>query len=46
VIENQAAYLQEWLKTLTADKQLVIGAAGQAQRAADWIRSERKALAP
>jgi antirestriction protein ArdC len=46
VLENQAAYLQGWLKTLKADKKLVIGAAGQAQRAADWIRNERTPLAP
>jgi antirestriction protein ArdC len=46
VIENQTAYLQGWLKTLNADKKLVIGAAGQAQRAADWIRNERTPLAP
>ena len=46
VIENQAAYVQGWLKTIKADKKLVIGAAAQAQRAADWIRNERTALAP
>lgn len=41
VIENQAAYLAGWLKQLKSDKKLVISAAGQAQRAADWIRGER-----
>jgi antirestriction protein ArdC len=41
VIENQAAYLSGWLKQLKADKKLVIAAAGQAQKAADWIRGER-----
>ena len=46
VIENQAAYLQGWLQTLKADKKLVISAAGQAQRAADWIRNERNPLTP
>ena len=46
VIENQAAYVQGWLKTIKADKKLVIGAAGQAQRAADWIRNERSAPRP
>jgi antirestriction protein ArdC len=46
VIENQAAYVQGWLKTIKADKKLVIGAAGQAQRAADWIRNERTPLTP
>jgi antirestriction protein ArdC len=41
VIENQAAYLQGWLKTIKGDKKLVISAAGQAQKAADWVRGER-----
>ena len=41
VIDNQAAYLAGWLKQLKLDKKLVISAAGQAQRAADWIRGER-----
>ncbi len=41
VIENQAAYLQGWLNVLKGDKRLVIAAAGQAQRAADWILGER-----
>jgi antirestriction protein ArdC len=44
VIENQAAYLGGWLKQIKADKKLVISAAGQAQRAADWIRNQRGAL--
>jgi antirestriction protein ArdC len=41
VIENQAAYLAGWLKQLKSDKKLVISAAGQAQKAADWIRNLR-----
>jgi antirestriction protein ArdC len=41
LIENQAAYLSGWLKQLKSDKKLVIPAAGQAQKAADWIRNER-----
>ena len=41
VIGNQAAYLAGWLKQIKADKKLVISAAGQAQRSADWIRGER-----
>ena len=40
VIDNQASYLAGWLKTIKADKKLIISAAGQAQRAADWIRGE------
>jgi antirestriction protein ArdC len=42
VITNQAAYIAGWLKQLKLDKKLVISAAGQAQRAADWIRGERR----
>jgi len=41
-IENQAAYLQGWLKQLRGDKKLVIAAAGAAQKASDWICGERK----
>lgn len=41
-IENQAAYLQGWLKQLRGDKKLVIAAAGAAQKASDWIRGDRK----
>ena len=36
-IENSAAYIQGWLKVLKNDKKLAIVAAGQAQRAADFI---------
>lgn len=46
VIENQAAYLAGWLKQLKEDKRLVVSAAGQAQRAADWIRNERGEQTP
>lgn len=42
VITNQAAYIGGWLKQLKSDKKLVVSAAGQAQRAADWIRGERE----
>jgi antirestriction protein ArdC len=41
VIANQTAYLSGWLKQLKSDKKLVVSAAGQAQRAADWIRGSR-----
>jgi len=41
VITNQAAYIGGWLKQLKSDKKLVVSAAGQAQRSADWIRGER-----
>ena len=37
VIENQAAYVAGWLKKLRDDRRLVIRAAAQAQRAADYV---------
>ena len=37
VIENQAAYVQGWLKKLRDDRKLVVHAAAKAQRAADYI---------
>ena len=37
VIENQAAYLQGWLKAIKKDAKLLVFAAGQAQKAADYI---------
>lgn len=37
VIENQTAYIQGWLKALKNDSKLLINAAAQAQKAADWI---------
>jgi antirestriction protein ArdC len=36
-IENSAAYLQSWLKQLRGDKKLIVQAAAQAQKAADFI---------
>jgi antirestriction protein ArdC len=36
-IDNSAAYIQSWLKQLKDDKSLVIMAAGQAQKAVDFI---------
>lgn len=38
-IDNSAAYIEGWLKALKNDKTLVIKAAAQAQRAADYIMS-------
>lgn len=38
VIENSAAYLAGWLKVLQSDSRLIVQAASQAQRAADYIR--------
>jgi antirestriction protein ArdC len=37
VLDNQAAYIQGWLVKLRSDKRLLITAAAQAQRAADYI---------
>ena len=41
VIENQVAYVQGWLGKLRGDKRLVVIAAAQAQRAADYILGVR-----
>jgi antirestriction protein ArdC len=38
-LQNSAAYLQGWLRALKNDKTLLIKAAGQAQKAADFIRN-------
>ena len=37
IIENSAAYLQNWLGQLQNDKALIVQAAAQAQKAADFI---------
>jgi antirestriction protein ArdC len=36
-IDNSAAYVAEWLKRMKDDKKLIVHAAAQAQRAADFI---------
>jgi len=41
VIENQAAYLDGWLKKLKQDKKLILTAASAGQKAADWICGAR-----
>jgi antirestriction protein ArdC len=38
VIENSAAYLRSWISTLKGDSKLLVTAASQAQKAADYIR--------
>ena len=43
VVENQAAYVQGWLAKLRSDKRLVVIAAAQAQRAADYILNRASA---
>lgn len=40
-IENQVAYIEHWKKQLEADKKLIISAAAQAQKAADFILNRR-----
>jgi len=40
-IEQSAAYIDGWRSVLRADKKIVIQAAGQGQKAADWIRGDR-----
>jgi antirestriction protein ArdC len=37
VLENQAAYIQGWLAKLRSEKRMVVIAAAQAQKAADYI---------
>jgi len=37
MIANQAAYLAGWLAKLRSDSRLIVSAAVQAQRAADYI---------
>lgn len=48
VIDNQAAYVDNWLGALKRDSRLVVLAAGQAQKAADYImgRKSESAQAP
>jgi antirestriction protein ArdC len=41
-IQNSAAYLQSWIKTLRGDKRLAITAAAQAQKAADYILNRKR----
>lgn len=36
-IENSASYIQSWLRSLKEDSRLVVQAAGQAQKAADFV---------
>jgi antirestriction protein ArdC len=37
VLQNQAAYIQGWLAKICSDKRMVVVAAAQAQKAADYI---------
>src|ERR1019366_10713382 len=38
VIQNSAAYLANWIQVLKGDSKLLVQAASQAQKAADYIR--------
>jgi antirestriction protein ArdC len=42
VITNQAAYVQGWLAKLRSDKRLLVIAAAQAQKAADYILNRKE----
>ena len=44
-VNNSAAYLQGWLKALDNDRSLIITAAAQAQKAADYILNRQPAIA-
>jgi antirestriction protein ArdC len=47
VIHNQAAYMIGWAKAIRDDSRLIVVAAGQAQRAANYIQGiEREAPIP
>lgn len=41
VLENQAAYIQGWVAKLRTEKRMVVIAAAQAQKAADYILNRR-----
>jgi antirestriction protein ArdC len=41
-IENSASYIDSWLRALKKESRLVLQAAAQAQKAADYILGETK----
>jgi antirestriction protein ArdC len=45
-LENSAAYVQNWLEQLHSDKKLIVQAAAQAQKAADFILGTKFEEAP
>ena len=45
VLENSAAYIQNWLSVLKDDKTMLVRASAFAQKAADWILNESKVTA-
>ena len=42
-IDDSAAYIAGWLRKLGDDPRMVVIAAAQAQKAADWVLGERRA---
>ena len=40
-LDNSAAYINGWLKALRNDRKLIVGAAAQAQKAADFILTRK-----
>ncbi|WP_242234957.1 zincin-like metallopeptidase domain-containing protein [Domibacillus sp. PGB-M46] len=41
IIKNSASYVQSWLRELKEDSKLIVQAAAQAQKAADYIRPSK-----
>lgn len=41
-LDNNAAYLQSWMKALQNDQRMIVMAAGQAQKAADFILNKKE----
>jgi len=39
--ENSAAYLRSWISKLKDDSRLIVQAAAQAQKAADWVQGQK-----
>ena len=42
IIENSASYIDSWLRALKKDNRLILQAAAQAQKAADYILGEKR----
>jgi len=45
-LENSAAYVENWLTQLQNDKKLIVQAAGQAHKAADFILGVKREETP
>lgn len=37
ILDNQASYIENWLKKFKSDPKMLVKAAGKAQKAADWL---------